>query len=694
MNNESFVGQQIDQYHVLQHIASGGMADVYLAEDVNLKRKVALKIMFGSLAANPQFVERFRREAQMVAHLDHPNIVQVYAVGLTPAQSVGGLPQGTPYIAMQYIEGGSLREKLEQLAERGKLLTTEQALNIIRQVALALGVAHNAQIIHRDLKPGNVLVQPDGTPVLVDLGIALAADNSKLTQTGAIIGTPHYMSPEQVREQPLDGRSDLYSLGIILYELLAGRRPFAASESIAVLHQHVYEKPPPLGKRRPDLLPQVLAIVEKCLQKEPAHRYQNANELIQAIDLALQSQGIQGPNPQATQVLTDLHDSGLLSRRQVVRLTTAERRRKLPVPLWAILTFLALIAAGLLLLLVRQFDQTPATPENPIAAQIASQKTAVPQQATSVPTQIVESEETAVLPTNTLDATPVSSPVPDTPTPVLPTETAVPPTPIPSQPQIVFQSNRDGDYEIYIMNSDGSQQRPLTNNSADDNYPVVSLDGTQVLFESIRDGNWEVYVMNIDGSQQRRLTDATGSRDRLPTWSPDGQQIAFVSDRDGDYEIFTMNADGSNLRQITFNTLREGHMSWSVDNRLVYNAGTEDSRSWDIYTIDPDGNNQQKLTDNTISDWAPEWSPDGRFILYLSLVNSDPAIFIMNADGSNGRLLYNSAFYDWGADWTADGSNIIFTTDEADTGVIYIMNADGSGVRKLTERGSYPSWVK
>lgn len=690
MNNESFVGQQVDQYRVLQHIASGGMADVYLAEDVNLKRKVALKIMFGSLATNPQFAERFRREAQMVAQLDHPNIVQVYAVGLTPAQFVG---RQRPYIAMQYIEGGSLREKLEQLAERGKLLTTEQALNIIRQVALALRVAHKAQIIHRDLKPGNVLVQPDGTLVLVDLGIALAGDSAKLTQTGAIIGTPHYMSPEQVREQPLDGRSDLYSLGIILYELLAGRRPFAASESIAVLHQHVYEQPPPLGKRRPDLSPQVLAIVEKCLQKEPAHRFQNANELIQAIDVALQSQGIQGPNPQATQILTDLHDSGLISRRQVVRLTTAERRRKLPVPLWAILTFFALAAAVLLLLLVRPFSKAQTPPENPIAAQIASQQTAAPEQATQEPTQTTTSRDTAVPQTNTPKETPVSSPLPDTPVLVLPTATAVPPTPLP-QPQIVFQSNRDGDYEIFIMNSDGSEQRQLTNNSADDNYPVVSLDGTQVLFESIRDGNWEVYMMNIDGSQQRRLTDAAGSKDRLPTWSPDGQKIAFISDRDGDYEIFTMNADGSDVRQVTFNTLREGHISWSVDNRLMYNAGSEDSRSWEIFTIDPEGNNQQQLTDNTISDWAPEWSPDGRFILYLSLVNSDPAIFIMNADGSNSHLLYNSAYYDWGADWTDDGSSIIFTTDEAETGVIYIMNADGSNVRKLTERGSYPSWVR
>ncbi|MCA9931206.1 MAG: PD40 domain-containing protein, partial [Anaerolineales bacterium] len=282
-----------------------------------------------------------------------------------------------------------------------------------------------------------------------------------------------------------------------------------------------------------------------------------------------------------------------------------------------------------------------------------------------------------------------------TPAPIPPINTPFLSTAVPLQNKIVFQSNRDGDYEIFIMNSDGTNQLQLTFNNVDDNYPVVSLDGTRVLFDSIRDGNWEVYVMNIDGSEQRRLTNEPGSNNRLPTWSPDGQQVAFISDRDGDYEIYTMNVDGSNLYQVTHNDIREGHVSWSVDNRLVYNAGIEDSHTWDIYAINPDGSHLQKLTDNSVSDWSPEWSPDGRFILYLSITGSnDPAIFIMNADGSSGRLLYNSPYYDWGADWTADGSKIIFTSDQDNLGNLYIMDADGSNIQHLTERGSYPSWVR
>ncbi|HFQ93316.1 MAG TPA: serine/threonine protein kinase, partial [Anaerolineae bacterium] len=338
-NSYKLLGQQIDQYRILRHIARGGMADVYLAEDVDLERKVALKIMLDALAASdPQFAERFRREAITVAKLDHPNIVQVYTVGQTP--------DGQPYIAMQYIEGGSLRDKLKELSDRRKLLTTEQALNIVRQIALALAVAHKAGIVHRDLKPANVLIRRDGTPVLVDLGIAAVQGGAKLTQTGSVIGTPAYMSPEQVRGRPLDGRSDLYALGIILYEILAGMPPFDAEESIAILHKQVYEEPLPLDQIRPNLTPQTLDIVSTALQKDPAHRCQSAGEMVQAIDRAIQAEGLSGPNPEATVVLTQMTDSKLLSRSGLL-LPPAAVQKKRPAWLWgaALLFLLAVVLA-------------------------------------------------------------------------------------------------------------------------------------------------------------------------------------------------------------------------------------------------------------------------------------------------------------------------------------------------------------
>ncbi len=239
-NPEALIGTLIGPYEIRKHIARGGMADVYLAYEQGLQRKVALKIMLPALAADEQFVQRFQREAQVVAQLDHPNIIHVYRIGKTES--------GRPYIAMQYIEGGSLQDTLRKLGERGELIDTRQALAIAGKMAEALQVAHAAGIVHRDIKPSNILIRPDGRPVLVDLGIAAVADSAqKLTQTGTLIGTPHYMAPEQATGKGVDGRTDIYSLGVILYELLSGRRPFEATDPLAVMHAHVYEQPTSLA---------------------------------------------------------------------------------------------------------------------------------------------------------------------------------------------------------------------------------------------------------------------------------------------------------------------------------------------------------------------------------------------------------------------------------------------------------------
>lgn len=280
------IGHRIDKYLVQEPIKRGGMADVYLAYDEALDRHIALKIALPELAVDTTFVERFRREARAAARLRHANIVQIYATGATP--------NNENYIAMEYVPGGSLTDLLEQLDARGEALTTGYALALMRQVADALTVAHRAGIVHRDLKPSNILLRRDGTPVLTDLGIAVIKDDPRLTRTHALMGTPNYMSPEQAAGHVVDGRSDIYALGVILYELLAGVRPFTGETPWAVMHKHLYEEPTPLYLLRRDVTAATFEATHTCLRKDPAARFQTADDLVHALDAALSTEGSAG----------------------------------------------------------------------------------------------------------------------------------------------------------------------------------------------------------------------------------------------------------------------------------------------------------------------------------------------------------------------------------------------------------------
>ena len=251
--------QRIGRYEILERMAAGGQATVYRARDVNLGRVVALKVLFPQLASDPQFVERFMREARMAASISHPNVVTVYEVGQDSGQY---------FMAMEFMPS-SLDTVL---TERGSLPVSE-SLAFARQVASALGVAHEHGIVHRDIKPQNVLIAGDGSARVADFGIARASEFSVMTRTGQVMGTPHYMSPEQARGERVDIRSDIYALGIMLYQMLAGELPFHADTPLAVLRQHTDVPPPPLSKARPDVPPGVAAIVARCLEKDAATRY-------------------------------------------------------------------------------------------------------------------------------------------------------------------------------------------------------------------------------------------------------------------------------------------------------------------------------------------------------------------------------------------------------------------------------------
>ena len=223
------------------------------------------------LAADSTFVQRFRREAVAAANLRHPNIVTIYDVG---EDALSG--QAIHYIVMENIEG----ETLDRLLQRQRRpFTLHQTDEIIRQVADALHYAHERGMIHRDVKPANIMLSPDGHVTLMDFGLVRAGEMSHLTQTGSVIGTPLYMAPEQVMGAEIDRRTDIYALGIVIYELLTGQVPFMRTTPLAIAHAHVYDPPPPLREKRPDLPPSVETVVLRALAKNPGGRYRDANQL-------------------------------------------------------------------------------------------------------------------------------------------------------------------------------------------------------------------------------------------------------------------------------------------------------------------------------------------------------------------------------------------------------------------------------
>ena len=649
------IGQTLaSRYHIASEVGRGGMGVVYKARDTERNIDVAIKTIPPELAHHPEFLRRFQQEARALMRLHHPHVV-----GLIDLFE----EKGSHYMVLEYVDGPSL----SQLLARGPL-PPERAREIASQVCDALTHAHEHNIVHRDIKPSNILLTKEGQVKVTDFGIARVLDATLGTLTGKVFGTARYASPEQVKGLKVDARSDLYSLGVVLYEMLTGRPPFLGSDD-DVMDQHVRTKPVPPRDWRAEIPAGLEAIVLRCLEKDRESRYQTAQELADA-----------------------LRGHAVSEKAQVTAQVGAAKGVRVPIWALALIPLLLVLALGLLgsVLWPRLGGAEPAPT---FSAGLGLEQVASPTAVTPLATEPTASE-TVPAEAGLSDRPSSASGPPDTPLP--PTDTAAPPTPTPTGAgHIAFISERDGTREIYGMKADGSDVMRLTHGGAIGWSVSWSPDGTSIAFVSRREGNDEIYKMGADGSGVTRLTFDEGS-EWCSTWSPDGNWIAFVSDRDGNNEIYKMRADGSEVIRLTFNEGFEWCPTWSPDGNWIA-FESDRGRSCALYKMKADGSEVTCLTPGRVQEAYPSWSPDGKWIAFRSNREGNMEIYKMRADGSEVTRLTSNELYIGVQSWSPDGNWIVFESDRSPGRDldIYKIRADGSEMTRLTYDEGYdgdPSW--
>ncbi len=714
---EPLLGQTFGSYKIEKLIGEGGMGEVYLAKDKKLKRNVALKILPPQYTTDDERVKRLIQEARAISKLNHPNIVTIHDIGIVDS---------TNYITTEFVEGKTLRELINER------VTIQETLNIIIQACNALDSAHKAGIIHRDIKPENIMVRPDGYVKILDFGLAKLTETEQTdslefvkTLKGTIVGTPTYMSPEQASGSKIDNRTDLWSMAVVLYEMLTGKNPFKKESRQSTIKSILKDNPPTPSTVNNQIPVELDSILSKALEKEPNLSYQTASDL--SVDLKRVKREI---------------DSSLL-RTNSLR-TLPFRKNSSPESLFVGFLF-SLIILSIISLIVWYFFLQSRPASQDIDWTKAQNIRLTNQNGTEYFPSIAPNGESFVYTAKSTDNFDIFLLRIGGKNPINLTESFSQddsqPSFSPDGKLIAFRSERNGG-GVFVMQETGENPRRVTDFGF---HPSWSPDGKHIVISdkatprpTVRTRS-SIWVVNVENGEKRKLT---GNYSYQPAWSPNGKRIAFwsigndVSKRD----IATVSLDGDKPVFVTNSANTNWNPVWSPDGKYLYFASNRSGYMaiWRIaidettgkslgeaeivptpakynrhFSFSGDGkrliyvqlNYQTNLkavdfnpkagkpigetfwiTSGDQEVLRPRISPDGKqFVINLARQTQDDIVLI-DRDGKNIRDLTNDKYFDRYPIWTADGKQIAFYSDRGNKNQIWIMNSDGSNLRQVTPK--------
>ena len=570
ISTRPLAGQKILQYQVVRLLGAGGMGEVYLAEDTRLLRRIALKILPSPLGGDQRSAQRFEQEARAASALNHPNILTVHEFGSH---------RGMNFIASEFVQGETLRNRIGG----GKTPPLSETLDIALQVCAALRTAHASGIIHRDIKPENVMIRDDGLVKVLDFGLAKLTIEGRLPRTddetlvrtapGIIMGTVGYMSPEQARGQGTDARTDIWSFGVVLYEMLSGKPPFEGDTASDTIVSILTREPGPVDNLPPDLS----RILNKALKKDADERYRSVNDLLVDLDTFRRSPAFPGASPAVGNLKVPVTGKNRsdLDTVPVIGNSSWLSNRKL------------LAVLGVLIVLAGAAAVWKIIPKNnaPAPTDLASMRV---KQLITWNAEAGEGDAGARF--------------------------------SPNGTMITYSRTRNGKRDIWTKQVPDGKPNPVTDGKWDYRNPIWSSDGQRIAFVSNRDNQKAIWTMPFSGGELTPVKSIDGTEILLLKWSKNGEKIYYQQeDSEGAENVFVLDILSGQITRLTIFDLTYQAQSFSIspdEDRIAYSSGANERLR--IFVIPMNGGSPVQVTNDETSDEYPLWLPDGKRIIYSS----------------------------------------------------------------------------